>query len=158
MGLFLHPMSAQQISRTVYSTAGKFSTSSSLTLSSTIGETVVFTGFVSNAILTQGFEQPDKDILTIIPSTDFLTKVDVFPNPVTDQLQIRINTDQPLTDLSFEIDDMLGNKVKVIPVAIDGLGNQAFSFDFLKFSAGVYTVKIFSQTNHIHKAFKVIKK
>lgn len=151
-------MSAQQISRTVYTTAGKFNTTSNLSLSSTIGETVVFTGSGSNVIVTQGFQQPDKDILTIIPSVDFMMNVDVFPNPVNDQLQVRVNTDLPLTDLTFEIGDMLGKTVNVIPVSSDDLGNQTFSFDFFKFGAGVYIVKISSSSNQIHKAFKVIKK
>lgn len=149
---------AQQVSRIVYSSAGKSVTSSGLSLSYNIGESIVFTGIGSNILLTQGFEQADKDVLTIINSPKSLLNVNVFPNPVMDQLQIRINGDKEvISDLLIEVEDMVGKRIKTIPVFVTVSWDQTFSIDFFNLRTGVYMVRVSSQKEHLNKTFKVIK-
>lgn len=158
LGLFQNRVFAQHVSRTVSSSTGNSITSSGLSISYTIGEPVIATGVGSNVILTQGFQQPDKDIITIINSSEFLMNVDVFPNPVSDQLQVKVNTDKIISDLSVEIEDVFGKQLKRIAVSATGSLDQAVSLDFFSYSSGVYLVRVLSQNEHIHKTFKVIKK
>ena len=151
-------MFAQQVSRTVSSSTGNSISLPALSVAYTVGESIVFTGSSSGLIITQGFQQPDKDIITVIHSSEFLVDVNVFPNPVSDQLQIRINTDRILTDLSIEVEDMFGKLLKNVSVSASNSLDQAISLDFLNVSSGVYIVSVSSQKEQIHKAFKVIKK
>ncbi|MEZ5195886.1 MAG: hypothetical protein R2764_05675 [Bacteroidales bacterium] len=56
---------AQMVERQVIGSAGGYSSTSDLKVSSTVGEAFVATGTSSTIILTQGFQQPDEESLSI---------------------------------------------------------------------------------------------
>jgi hypothetical protein len=151
------PLVAQQVDRAVYSSSGKHIQKNGLAISYTIGEPVTFTGTGTNVMLTQGFEQPDQAIITIIPSFDHLMDIIAFPNPVRDQLQVRVSSDQLISGLKFELFDLLGKKINLPYTSASTLLNTTWSFDLSFCKAGIYFITISSPGDMFNNTFKIIK-
>ena len=148
---------AQRIDRNVYSSSGKYMNGSSVSIGFTIGESVVFTGVGPGIILSQGFEQPDKPLITSIPSSTSLMYMNAFPNPVKDQLYIQLNNTSA-TDLQLEIFNVQGKRMQAGNdinriAALDNL----LSLNFSSYAPGIYFVRIWSDINHLNNVVKIIK-
>ena len=159
IGLFLSSTAtfAQYIDRTVYSSSGKYINVSSVSLGITIGEPVVFTGTGPGIILSQGFEQPDKLLITSIASSTSIMYVNAFPNPVTDQLYVQLNNISA-SDLQLEVFSIQGKSMQ------DGESitriasmNNLISLNFSSYAPGIYFVRIWSDINHLNNVVKIIK-
>ena len=85
----------QSIERDVIASAGDYFVSPALTLSWTMGESIVETVSNDYMTLTQGFQQGDMITLTTVkdPLAE-LFDIKVFPNPTVDILNISINSQQ----------------------------------------------------------------
>jgi len=77
--------------------------------------------------------------------------LELFPNPVTDRLFLRIE-DYPIRELSYEIVDMAGGILKAVVIT-----QKQMFIDMSDFSMGTYLFRILEHGNTIH-VFKVIKK
>lgn len=78
---FAGSLYSQKLDRFVVATAGNTASNANLTLSYTIGETVVTTAGNSSLTLTQGFQQPD-DILVGVPELPSPgLSYTLYPNP-----------------------------------------------------------------------------
>lgn len=157
MALFLKPAFAQRIDRTVYSNSGKYISSSALAISYTIGEPVVFTGAGSNIISTQGFEQPDQLTITFSNSSYFPMNINAYPNPVSDQLYVQINSNVSISDFQLELFDIYGKKIKVDYNYASALLDHTFLLNLSFCEAGIYFIKITSEIDHLNDTFKIIK-
>lgn len=84
-------LSAQiQLDRQLISSAGSFTLTGNMSLSSSVGETVTVTGTSSSIVLTQGFQQPDEPIAVSILEREAEAHINVYPNPVIDELTIEL--------------------------------------------------------------------
>ncbi len=86
---------AQTLERQVIAAAGDYFVSPGLSLSWTLGEPVTETVSNYDVILTQGFQQADKiTVTTVREPLSNLFDIKIFPNPTTDYLNIRINSER----------------------------------------------------------------
>lgn len=148
--LFCGMLAAQSTTPTVLASAGGESTQ----LSWTAGETVVQTLTSSSVVLTQGFHQPNLVITSIAePSLPTPATITVFPNPVNDQLNIRIEESREL--LTVTVFDLQG---KLLLPATAPIGNGTHSYDFSTFSAGTYYLRAVDATGKQVKTVKILKR
>ena len=82
-------------------------------------------------------------------------KINAFPNPVTDFLQIQFEIDKPnlfginVTDLSGR--KIIENKVRLI------IPNETVELDLTNLSSSLYIINVWSEDKTIHKTLKVSK-
>jgi hypothetical protein len=82
-------LQAQSIQNDVISSGGASVSTATLKMDYTIGEPVIETFSTGGNVLTQGFHQPNIT-LTSIEKPESLNDIQVFPNPVEDELTIEI--------------------------------------------------------------------
>ncbi len=130
---------AQQLSISTIASGGNTHNASFGTIDETIGEMSAVTTFNSaNSILTQGFQQGWLMFVGIDNSEDDLTDIQLFPNPVTDQLFIKF--DKPLGEVVIRITDMLGKSIVENSEKLTGSGE--IRMDIKNFSKGIYSIQI----------------
>lgn len=98
------------LERQVMASGGGHASATGVILSYTIGEPAILTLTNASAILTQGFQQPA--FITVglpDPYTD-LQSLNIFPNPVTDQLNISIQSSKSFEAL-ISLFDLTGRLV-----------------------------------------------
>jgi len=128
----------------VVSPAGDFFVNSgaNASLSFTVGEmSMVETFSAQNYILTQGFQQPNVQIISIGDGVDYINEFVVYPNPATDHFQVRYRLSFPGI-LSMRLVNL--NGVEVIPAFnsryIGGLNEEWFSLN--QVSQGLYFLQV----------------
>jgi len=145
-------LTAQTLSREVIASAGTYSVSSIGSLSWTLGETITET--VQNGsiaiILTQGFQQPDKDsvfvgIRHVIDSDIF---VSLFPNPTAQilNLTIKYNSD---TKIQMQLLDMLGRIIHTDELNVTAGSLSSHQIDVSKLASGMYMLRLSDSRNFI---------
>lgn len=88
---------AQEILRSVIGSAGDHYEDADRKISWTVGETFVETVANSGSILTQGFHQPESALpVSIDEALAEAYGIAVFPNPVMDYLNIKVNSTKPI--------------------------------------------------------------
>jgi hypothetical protein len=80
-----------------------------------------------------------------------------FPNPVIDQLHIRIATSAVESDLKFELFDLVGKKISLPYQSSSSLFNTTYSFNLSYCKAGIYFITVSSPRNTFNTTFKIIK-
>ena len=122
--------------------------------SQTIGETAVET--VSNAgfILTQGFQQPRIQITSI--SQPEGNGVDVYPNPATDYITVKLYGDGAR---KFRIDmiSMTGMIVNSVTMDFSDKYYYIEQIDVSSLKFGFYFVRVTSDDGTIKRVFKIEK-
>jgi hypothetical protein len=108
-----------------------------------------------NLVLTQGFQQPQLTGTGMPDEMELDWKVNAFPNPVQDQLNISIRLGKPV-DLNLAIIDLTGKtllikKLDRIPADFD------FSIDFSGFFNGIYFLKIQTTDKRYSRIIKIQK-
>ena len=139
---------AQSLDNEIISAGGHFGNNAGGTLSATLGESFTNTLTSQNLMLTQGFQQPMFVITGITTVGDQKLKVRVYPNPTSDYLYITSDEE----GLSFSILDLAGTEMAV--------GKLSLSENFIslnQYSVGVFFVKVYSESKHFTKTFKVSK-
>jgi len=77
----------------------------------TVGEAVIVTLGSDNRILTQGFHQPEHTRIVSVGDPDFTGwDIQVFPNPVSEELTIRYSSEKG-TALTATVVDLVGKVV-----------------------------------------------
>lgn len=156
MFLFLNSSVAQSVDRSVYSSAGRFVSNSSVSIAYNIGESVVFTA-ISNEVLTQGFEQGNDITLSSLSNTTSSIFSNVFPNPVSNQLFLSCNAGMLISDFEIEVYDVVGRNINVAVDKPSSFVDYVFSLDLSSFPVGVYFVKVSSSKNNYNHVFKINK-
>lgn len=133
----------------IIANSGAYEQSANYTLSWTLGEPVVETFGTSNIILTQGFQQTSYNLLEIKALIkDF--KIEVYPNPTEDILNIKIINKEN----SFKKIILFDIQGKILLTKI--LQNNETELNLSSFACGIYILKIYD--SNISKTFKIIKK
>ena len=128
------------------STGNTYSTSS-VTVSQTVGEAV--TGTVSNGVtVDQGFHQ-NQIIITSVPDQDLKMAINVFPNPSADRVMI-----QGTAVAGIEIFDMNGKLVQ----SNAPIGDRSnVEIDISGLSAGQYMLKVIGKESDRTNMYQLIK-
>ncbi len=118
----------------------------------TIGQTITATGNGNNAIITQGFQQPNYQI-TSTDENNFDLNVSITPNPTDGDLYIMFSNNSVINNndkIDAEIINMNGQIIKKVPIT-----STRQKLDIRNYSSGVYFIKL--HHNKKFKTYKVIK-
>lgn len=149
---------SQSIDRDAFfSACGNNVASGAIQLQSNIGELIVETSIDPQAILTQGFVQPDSLLITTsIDHNIIFSEGSAFPNPVTNVLTVELVVCKEM-NLNVEMYDLLGEKY-TIPNSYKYVHNTwSFKLELSSLNSGLYFVKVFSSDNSYSKTFKINK-
>jgi hypothetical protein len=147
LGLGLTGLQAQE---TIPATGGNASGSGG-TVSYSVGQVVYTTNTGANGSVAQGVQQPfDISVLTGIEQTAINLVISAYPNPTTDFLQLKVESEK-LKDLSFQLYNMQGKLLQNKKIE----GNET-SIVMSSLVPATYFVKVV-QGNKEVKTFKIIK-
>ncbi len=145
---------AQSLSQVVVASSGATLSGTSNTLSFTAGEAVI--GNITNGeSLGQGFWLGA--IEAVVLSNDdfsFDAQTAVYPNPVTDYLNISFK-DMAGETFAITVYDLTGRLIYQKEI-IDSTSNETLSFN--GYSSGVYILNIEQRATKNSKSYKIIKK
>ena len=146
---------SQSLSPTLISSAGVYAEGGDISLSYSVGEIAVTTLTTDNLVLTQGFHQPQLTGTGMPDKIELDWKVNAFPNPVQDQLNISIRLGKPV-ELNLAIIDLTGKKLLIkkldrIPADFN------FSINFSGFANGIYFLKIQTTDKRYSRIIKIQK-
>lgn len=149
--LLFHKAGAQSFSPDVISSAGTFATSSSGSMSWTIGEIMTETYSSTGYFLTQGFHQPDTSTLTVVINSTY-QNIGIYPNPVVDYLII----DLSLTSGEYvlEIFDMQGQLIKNQFILS---GQKRVTLPIREFANGIYLLNLINTESQTRTSYKINK-
>ncbi len=138
--------------QTAISAAGGNTSGGGGTVSFTVGQIDYTTISSVNHSVAQGVQQPFEIsvVTTIEEATGINLSVSVYPNPTTDYLQLKVESEK-LKDLSFQLFDLSGKLLQSEKIR----GNQT-SINMSNLAPATYFVKVF-QGNEEVKTFKIIK-
>jgi len=128
----------QSAERQVIASSGGYSSASNIQASYTAGETVVATGTSSSVIVTQGFQQPNVSSVGIEEMDNGLS-VNVYPNPVSDNLIVEINSTNELL-VNATVYDMQGKATGVTVSNLNVNGTLKQTLDVSSLNAGKYLI------------------
>lgn len=122
--------------------------------SQTIGETAVTIFSGSGYVLTQGFQQPRITFIPVVQPSG--NGVDVFPNPATYNLVIKMFGDVS-REFRIEIMTITGTVILVDEISFNGTyyHEEVIPVEYLK--NGMYFVRITSKDKIINRTFKIEK-
>lgn len=154
--LGLGVLEAQSLERQVISTTGNYSTTSGLQLSATVGEPATPTLQSGTIILTQGFQQPDKDIAGRIEDLGVALDYTLYPNPTKGNVYISLEAKSPVS-LSLRITDVSGKQILPVLADFSVNGHVEKQIDLSQFANGTYLIQLLDRKNQLQKTFKVMK-
>ncbi len=106
--LFFFSLLKAQSRQQVLASSGSFTSNGNVSLSTTVGEPVIFTFSIPSTKLTQGFQQPyyETDSVVSLSGID-IVKVFVYPNPSSELIVIDL-TDCDIELAKLNVTDVLG--------------------------------------------------
>ena len=120
---------SQSIKRSVYSgTSGCYANTGSVRLQSNVGELVVPTYTAGSSILTQGFIQPELMLTTSNHMLSYNPVFSVFPNPISDQLNIKVALDAG-EEFEIQVFDIIGKMVYHKKEIANTVGDNLYLMD-----------------------------
>lgn len=148
---------SQSISPFVIANAGDYFSDGTYTLSWTLGEVAIETYTAGNNILTQGFQQPDYDYITIITEDETENlHVSLYPNPVNQNLFIEYSTDNE-TDIIIELTDLLGKSVLPPVQLCSSETKNRYVLNLEGKKSNIYLLRIISKDLTIYKTYRITK-
>ncbi len=139
-----------KVDRSALNSSGGEYKGNNISVSYSIGETVLETGATSTIILTQGFQQPDKAGPISVEFETSKVSVRVFPNPTTYKLTIEFPF-EVLKEYNYKLTDLKGETV------LEGklTGQQTQELDLSDFPNGTYFINI--RTEQETQTVKIVK-
>jgi len=140
-----------QVKQEVIASAGGYNSASGISLSWTLGETIIPTFTSPNLILTHGFQQ--QVIITAVEENfENQVKITVFPNPASDNVNIAF--EQPVEgEVQIMILNSLGNLVRTEFIEPAMVEKQVNLQDL---PAGIYYFKLVKgKLNNVYKVVKL---
>ena len=144
----------QSISREVNASAGEYFNNGNSSISWTLGEIVTETFVSDDNILTQGFQQSLLYVFGIDENADSIFNINVYPNPTSNILNIKINS-KIKTTLRLELFDISGNCL--FNKKISGNQNISEKINFCNYRNSIYLLKIISSTGKFVRSYKIQK-
>jgi hypothetical protein len=141
-----------QVKQEVIASAGGYNSTPGLSISWTLGETIIptFKSQDGSLVLTHGFQQ-QLIITTVAENIDVLVNVKVFPNPVSDLVNIQFES--PTTEeIILTVLDSQGKLVKKDIVEINSSEKQLSLQDL---AGGIYYLRLTKGKNI--NVYKVVK-
>jgi hypothetical protein len=155
--LLLFPVAncfGQQLSNQVLLPAAGTATAGVISYSQSVGETAVELMSSSEQVLTQGFQQPGiKQIIGIPPSG---TGVNVYPNPATDFINVKLFGEKA-RKFKIEIVNLTGTVAQTATLDFNSNYYYIHQFDITKLTFGIYFVRVVSDDKIISLVFKIEK-
>jgi hypothetical protein len=145
---------SQHLSHQVLVPAAGVKSAGSINYSQTAGETAVEIFNAYESILTQGFQQPRIILLPVIQPSG--NGVDVYPNPATDNLTIKLFGDRS-RDFRIEIITITGMTVIAEEISFTGTYNHEELIPVRDFKNGLYFVRITTKDKTLNRTFKIEK-
>lgn len=162
LGLFIFSAfsvaQAQSLTPQVFASQGNLFQNSNFSVSYTIGELAAVNTLNANGfILTQGFHQPDKfSIVNFIPSIQANWSSNTFPNPVSNELNLNIQTEKPL-QLNIQLVDASGRLVVLFSNLATMVGEQNIVIPFESYASGIYTLFLTENKTGSRQSIKIVK-
>jgi hypothetical protein len=103
-------LQSQTVTPTVLSNNGDYSSSAGGSIAWTIGEPVSDTYVKSTNITTNGFHQPNLDLVAMVHEQGVDKDMLVYPNPVRDEIKINFSG-MPQTTYALVLNDPLGRLI-----------------------------------------------
>lgn len=142
------------LERQVIGTAGTHQIYAAGQLSSTTGELIVNTSIQGNFMLTQGFQQPEKEDFAVGTTSvnNLQVNYQLFPNPATDQLNIDLQTDGRV-ELTLTLFNLEGRKIKVQSIDIQSVAKE--KWDISNLPTGQYYLNFSGLKNQNFQTEKI---
>jgi hypothetical protein len=150
--LLLAVSASSQYKQDVIASAGGYNTATGISISWTLGETIIptFTSGDGTLILTHGFQQ-QLIITTVEENLETLVTVTVFPNPASDNVNIRF--DEAIDDeVKLVIVNSNGKPVKSVIIEATTIEKQINLQDI---PAGIYYLRL--TKGKLSNVYKVVK-
>ena len=147
-------LSGQQLSHQVLVPAAGLATAGVISYSQTVGETAVEIMDGSGYILTQGFHQPGITLVAETPPEG--TGVDVYPNPATDVLYVKL-FGEDARKIRIEIINITGYVASTVNLEFSSKYYTVQQLDVSGLKYGLYFVRITSSDSVIARIFKIEK-
>jgi len=147
-------LNGQQLSHQVLVPCAGIATAGSLSYSQTIGETAVELVEGSGFVLTQGFQQPAIKLTVETPHEG--TGVDVYPNPATKFISIKLFGDAA-RNFRIEMINITGRIVSSMTLDFITKYYHIQQLDVSRLTNGFYFVRITSDDSKINRIFKIEK-
>ncbi|MBK7133180.1 MAG: T9SS type A sorting domain-containing protein [Bacteroidales bacterium] len=139
-----------QVKQEVIASAGGYNTGGNLSISWTLGETIIPTFKNGNLILTHGFQQ-QLIITSVEENIDILVNIKVFPNPASDNLNIRF--EEPIDgEVVITIIDSQGRLIKTETIEATTTEKQ---ISLQELGGGVYFLRM--TKGKLVNVYKVVK-
>ena len=145
---------AQQLSHQVLVPAAGLATAGVINYSQTIGETAIEIISNSGFILTQGFQQPG--IIFTVEPPHVGTGVEVYPNPATDFIKVKLFGDDA-RKFRIEIINITGTIVSSMTMDFITKYYYVQEIDVTRLKLGFYLVRVTSDDSKINRTFKIEK-
>jgi hypothetical protein len=143
-------LSASAQKQEVIASAGGYNVNGNLTISWTLGETIIPTFQNGNLILTHGFQQ-QLIVTAIEEKLEDVVKVTVYPNPATDNINIRF--EEPLDgEVTIRLLNSQGKLVKTDVMEVTAVEKQINLQDL---PSGAYFLKL--TKDKLSNVYKVVK-
>ena len=146
-------INAQSISPQVIASAGNYATNGGYSVSWTLGEPVIATATNGSTTLTQGFQQPTYNVLSITNGKIEGFEVNVYPNPATDFVVIDWKTDENNL-LYITLYDVTG---KMISEKSYSASQDKVSINLSQLASAQYLLEVRNKNNSIAKVFQISK-
>jgi hypothetical protein len=150
--LFFTLYAASQYKQDVIASAGGYNTATGISISWTLGETIIptFTSSDNTLILTHGFQQ-QLIVTAVEENLETLVEITVFPNPASDNVNIRF-AEELTEELNLTIISSQGKPVKTMVIEATTAEKQINLQDL---PAGVYYLKL--TKGKLSNVYKVVK-
>lgn len=141
---------AQTLDKLTMSIAGEVQSNAELLINFTIGEPLIGMVFKESSV-DQGFWAGS---LQVIPITEveYLNGIIIYPNPVTDELNIYADNNAIYGITLFAVDGKMALKKKIDETLL------THTIDTSHLAKGMYVLRLFIEGSDQEKLFKVIKK
>jgi len=145
---------AQTLTPEVVASAGDFYTSSSASLSWTVGESMTESFIAGNNILTQGFQQPENLNATVVNKGNIFSEVTAYPNPTRNVLNLYFGNHLDGL-LQVEIFDVAG---KIVYSSTANVSKEnRLRVDLSELQEGLYLMKLSKADNGASTIIKIHK-
>jgi hypothetical protein len=134
----------------VVTTAGSSFSSTTGSISFTIGESIAQTMTSGDKVITMGFQQPNITVSIINEQKYLGYDISAYPNPVSDELKLKLSRDG-LKNLEYFLTDMNGKTI--LHGKVNGTLTTIY---FNQLPSGFYILKVIDNNREV-KTFKVIK-
>ncbi len=150
-------LQAQSIERSVIGSTGGYAETATVSVSSTVGETVISTVSNGTIILTQGFQQPSDQDITSVRQPELALGYKVYPNPTSETLFIELNSPQAVS-LDLALFDIQGRAVGGLGENLTVQGEVKRSWDLSQLSEGSYVLRVIEQGGRVAESIRIQKR